>query len=320
MPRDTLAGMAKLETVYGDASALLPASDGFIYFELDRQPEISDLVNRRVQRPFAGAAGKRAVNRRVSASFGIELAGSGAAAVPLPYAHFLQALGGFGAPVINGTTDVTYPLISQPASGVWPSLSLATYVDDVRVRARGMRANNGGLTFNYEVGQDPFVRCEALGLYVAAADKSAPGTIDISKWRTPVEVSTNNTRFTLAGKSVALSKATIGINMITEYFNAVNKEEIYVSKSDEGDVRAISGEFEILCPDLADYNFYANINNRVPMLLSHGVGAGNIVEFESTRFQIQEVSEGRSVGQLALTIKGQFVPDAAGNELTLRSR
>ena len=313
MPRDLYAGMAKVEATYGTMETLLPASDGFLFFDLNRQPEQADVIRRRTQRPYPGAVGGKSIRRRVSHSFGVELAGSGTATTAARWSTLLRGCT-FGAPVI-GTVDVTYPLSNVIPYG---SLSIASYRENIRVRGRGSR---GSVVLNFEEGSDPWMTFDLLGLRVAAADASSPGTVDVSAWREPMDVSTANTVFTLDGVQPGLRSAKIDIGVITDFDSAVGYEEIAISKSDAGDARAITCEFVIRCPDLLTKNYYSSINGAVvPFSLVHGVGAGNVIDVSSTLFKIENISEGVTTGNVDLTITGSCVPTAANNEITLKTR
>jgi hypothetical protein len=313
MPRDLYAGMAKLEASYGTIETLLPASDGFLFFDLNRQPEQADVIRRRTQRPYPGAVGGKSIRRRVSHGFGVELAGAGAALTIAKWGALLRACT-FGAPAV-GASEVTYPLSSTIPYG---ALSIATYRENIRVRSRGSR---GTVVFTFEEGSDPYMSFDLLGLRVAAADASAPGNVDVTAWREPMDVSTLNTTFTLDGVQPGLRSARIDVGVITEFDSAVGYEEIAIGKSDAGDARAISAEFVIRCPDLATKNYYSSINGAVvPFSLVHGAGAGNIVDLSSTLFKIESIDEGVTTGNVDLTIKGSCVPTAANNELTLKTR
>ena len=314
MPRDLYAGMAKLEATYGTMETLAAASDGFLFFDLNRQPEQADVIRRRTQRPYPGAVGGKSIRRRVSHSFGVELAGSGAATTPARWGTTLLRGCTFGAPII-GTVDVTYPLSNSIPYG---SLSIASYRENIRVRARGSR---GTVTLNFEEGSDPYMSFDLLGLRVSAADASAPGTVDVSAWREPMDVSTANSVFTLDGVQPGLRSAKIDIGVITDFDSAVGYEEIAISKSDAGDARAITCEFVVRCPDLATKNYYSSINGAVVSFsLVHGVGTGNIIDVSSALFKIEQITEGVTTGNVDLTITGSCVPTAANNELTLKTR
>jgi hypothetical protein len=313
MPRDVVAAMAKVEASYGVAETLAPANDGVLLFDLSRQPESGDVIRRRVQQPFVGATGGRTAKRRVPTGFGFELAGSGSA-LAIPKWAFLLRAATCGVATV-GALEVTIPLATAAPYG---SLTLATYRENVRVRSRGYR---GTATFTFEEGSDPYCTIDGIGLRVATADASLPGAVDVSGWRTPVEVTTANTIFTLDSFSPGLRRATIALNAKTEFDSAVGFEEVAVSKDDEGDARAISAEFVVRCPDLATKNYYSSLNGAaVAFSLVHGVTAGNIIELSSGLFKIDSIEEGVTVGNLDLTIKGACVPTAAGNELLIKTR
>ena len=75
-------------------------------------------------------------------------------------------------------------------------------------------------------------------------------------------------------------------------------------------------------PDPAVKSYFADVANRTAQTLSlvHGTVAGNIVEVGSTVAYLDQPTYSVEQGRQMMTMTGQLVPSAAGNEFTLKSR
>lgn len=315
---DTSIILVKEEPVYGTYTAPAPATDARVVFGYNPTPLESEQVRRQIERGFAGIYPSKRTALRARDPFSVELCGSGAAATPAQFAPMLRACL-FGAPAIAAGVDVTYPLLSTGDGG---SISLLSYKGDLaRMRRKGVRGN---VTMDFTERQLPFMSFDLIGLLEGSStvDAGVPTGVVLPTYPAPVEVNLTNTAVLLGGATLGLRQLTINFGLKTEYFSTTGGRAVIFGKDDSGDRRSITGTARFEMPDPATKNYFADINSDVALAFSliHGTVAGNIVELSSARTFISNINMTVEQGKLFLDAELEFVPSAANNELTFKTR
>ncbi|MFN7400560.1 MAG: phage tail tube protein [Sandaracinobacter sp.] len=318
MISDTSIVLIREETAYGTFSAPVPATDARLVFGYNPTPLESEQVRRQIERGFAGLYPSTRTALRARDPFSVELCGSGTPATPTQFAPILRACL-FGAPVVAVGVDVTYPLLSSGDGG---SVSLLSFKGDLaRMRRRGVRGN---VTMDFTERQLPFMAFDLIGMIegTTSVDSGAPAGVVMPTYPAPVEVNLTNTAVQLGGATLACKQLTINFGLKTEFYSTTGGRAIIFGKDDSGDRRSITGTARFQMPDPATKNYFADINSGVPLTFSliHGTVAGNIVELTSTRVFLSNINISVDQGRLFLDAELEFVPSAANNELTFKTR
>ena len=310
--------LAKVESSYGTDAAPAAATDALIVFDWTPQPVQYDTVQRRIDRGFAGARPTLNTRPRQQHGFSVELCGSGTAATPAKWGSVLLRGCLFGAP--NIAADVTYPL----ASGGDDGASLSFYGqkggtgDLMRMRAQGQRQN---AVFNFEEGNFPYIVFDGIGLLNDLPDATAISAPTLPVYPDPVEVNSANTTFTLDTYALKLRSFTLDLGLRPTYRSLVNHREIIFDSDDGADRRGINGQIVCELPGLAAKNYFSAIHGSTPIAMSlvHGTAAGNIVSMASSKLVLGAPTFSTEQRRYMMSVPYRLVPDAAGNELTLKT-
>ena len=295
----------KGEATYGTDSS--PAgTDALLVRNLEITPIEADVVSRDLIRNYLGNSPQLLANTRVSITFQVELAGSGAAGTPPRYGALLRACGLLEAVVAS--TSVTY----TPRSAGFESATIYFNNDGIRHVLTGCR---GTFTMNCEVGQIPTLDFTMIGVYNAPTDTALP-TTTYSQQASPLIFRQGNTSafqfFSYAG---CLQSVSFDMANETVYRELVGcTKEILITN------RAPSGTVMIEAPSLAtkDYFNIAQTETTGNLTFLHGTAAGNRVTFTAGQCDITNPTYADQDGVQMLNIPYVAVPTTAGNdELTL---
>jgi hypothetical protein len=174
--------LAKIESTYATDST----PDGtfaILVRNLEITPLESETVSRDLIRPYLGASDQLLAQTRVSITFEVEMAGSGAAGTAPAYGPLLKACG--LSETIVTSTSVTY----APVSSAFSSASIYMNNDGILHKITGAR---GTFVLNGEVGQIPTISFTFTGIYNAPTSTAAP-TPTYSNQATPVIFKEGNT-------------------------------------------------------------------------------------------------------------------------------
>ena len=295
----------KKEATYGTDST--PAgTDALLVRNLEITPIEADVVSRDLIRNYLGNSPQLLANTRVSITFQVELAGSGAAGTPPRYGALLRACGLLEA--IVASTSVTY----TPRSAGFESATIYFNNDGIRHILTGCR---GTFTINCEVGQIPALDFTMIGVYNAPTDTALP-TTTYSQQASPLIFRQGNTSafqfFSYAG---CLQSVSFDMANETVYRELVGcTKEILITN------RAPAGTVMIEAPTLAtkDYFNIAQTETTGNLTFLHGTAAGNRVTFTAGQCDITNPTYADQDGVQMLNIPYVAVPTTAGNdELTL---
>jgi hypothetical protein len=293
------------ESTYGtDPSPT--GTEAVLVRDLSITPQQSDIVSRDLIRPYLGASEQLLANTRVECTFSVELAGSGTAGTAPQYGKALKACG--LSETVAAGTSVTY----APVSSSFDSVTIHYNIDGVRHKVTGAR---GTFSLNASVGEIPTIDFTFTGIYVAPDDSSLP-SVTYANQATPLIFKNGNTdTFALLNYSGALQSISFDIGNSIVYRDLVGgSKEVLITD------RGANGSVTIEAPTLAQKDYFAaalvdsGLGNNTNLTFQHGISAGNIVDFASTRVDIGDVSYGDQDGIAMLTIPYTAVPSTTGND------
>ena len=282
------------------------ATDVVLVRDLSITPQASDVVNRDVVRPYLGASQQLLANTRVECTFSVELAGSGTAGTAPRYGSALKACG-FSETVSSGTS-VTY----EPISASFSSVSNHYNVDGVRHIVTGCR---GTFAISAAVGEIPSIDFSFTGIYNAPTDTALP-SVTYGNQATPLIFKNGNTSsFQLLSYAGALMNFSMDVGNSLVYRELVGgTKEVLLTD------RAANGTVTIEAPTLAQKNYFvASLSDTTlgNLTVTHGITAGNICRFSSTKVDIGDVAYGEADGVTMLEIPYTLVPSSANDEMSL---
>lgn len=294
--------LAKIEAVYGTDAAPTGAANAMLGLNVNLRPFEGRDVSREIDRPYLGARGSIPVNAHVGLDFEIEMAGSGAAGTAPAYGPLLRACG--LAETVTAGVDAAY----QPVSESFESATLHLNIDGILHKAAGARGSVGMVVRPSEL---PRWRFQTLGLWAGPADAALPA-VDYSAFETPVDVSDLNTPVaTLNGVDLVLQSFEAALNNQVEGRFLVNSRKILLSD------RSVSGTLVVEATALAALNPFTLAQapkTRVPLAITHGTVAGNIVEISMPTVELGRPSYGNTQGITNWTIPFTAIPSDAGDD------
>ena len=150
--------IAKEETSYGSDASPTGISNAIQVTSLEVAPIEADNVQPAAFQGFLGNStrGTLVANKRVSVTFEVELAGSGAAGTAPAFGPLLKACG--LSETIVASTSATY----APVSSSFDSVTIHCFYDGVRHKITGAR---GSVTFNFVAGQFAVASFNFIGIY-----------------------------------------------------------------------------------------------------------------------------------------------------------
>lgn len=297
--------LAKIESTYATDST----PDGtfaILVRNLEITPLESETVSRDLIRPYLGASDQLLAQTRVSITFEVEMAGSGAAGTAPAYGPLLKACG--LSETIVTSTSVTY----APVSSAFSSASIYMNNDGILHKITGAR---GTFTLNGEVGQIPTISFTFTGIYNAPTSTAAP-TPTYSNQATPVIFKEGNTTsfqlFSFAGclQSISFDLAN---ELVYRELVGCTKEVLLTNRAPNGTV-----VMEAPTISAKDYFAAAIATATGNLTFQHGQTAGNILTLTAAQVDLSGPTYADQDGIQMLSIPYIAVPTNAGNnELSL---
>lgn len=275
---------AKKEAVYGTDAAPTGAANGILTRNFSMKPLEMDRTDRNLDQLIYGAQSNAPGNKRMTSSYEVEIAGSGAAGTAPRWMELLEACG-MESPVLTAATDAQQRF-AAPGAAV-SSLTQYHYWQD---QMRKMVGACGTFSLEFTAGAYPFLSCSWTGLLGAVPfSKADPGATDLSDWVKPEEVNIDNTSFTLDGFAVPMKSLKLDAGVTVAVRNLVNKR--YVRRGNH----SMTGSVVIEAQDIETKDYLSTLSDgsTVPMALEHGIEAGNIVGMDWAAVQLTDISESK---------------------------
>jgi hypothetical protein len=292
---------AKVESTYG-TDATPTASESIITTGLSIQPYAGNTVSIDIDEPTLGGSQQINTGPNVTVSFGVYMAGSGAAGTA-PYWGQLMRACGFSE-TISASTSVTY----EPVSTGFESLTLYFNVDGQKHVIKGAR---GDFTLSMGRGQIPVINFTFTGLY--ATPSAASMALDKTAFISPLPVTKTNTpTFTLQGYAALAESFSYSQNNNIVYRNVIGGENVLLTN------RGPSGQFLIEAPAIGTKDFFSAVESHDGITtgafqIVHGTTAGNIITIDAPAVQLTSISEQNSDDIEMYQMDAQFL-NASGDD------
>lgn len=301
--------LAKKETTYGTDAAPTPAANAILTRNFSAKPIESDRLERNLDQRVYGSRASAATNQRRTMSYEVELAGSGAAGTAPAWMELLEACG-MAAAVLTATVSAVQNFAAPGVAAT--SLTQHDYMADQRRKTTG---SVGTFSLDFTAGAYPFAAFQFTGLVPAATpfDKSAPAAPTLTRWKQPQEVNVDNTTVSLDGYSPVVRswRAEAAVDVVLR--NLIGSR--YVRRGGH----ALTSTLLIEAPDIAVKDYIAKLRqgDLVAFALTHGIGAGNILNFASTKVQISDITESEENDILMWQLSLIHTVDGGAADLTV---
>lgn len=301
--------VAKLETSYGTDATPVGGSNAIQVSSLEVTPIEADNVQAASFQGFLGNStrGTLVANKRVSVSFDVELAGSGAAGTAPAFGPLLEACG--LSEVIVPSTSATY----APVSSGFDSVTLYCFYDGTRHKITGAR---GSVTFNFVAGQFAVASFNFIGIYNDPDATSLSGTFTVANQAAALEVNdTNLTTATFFGEtSQRIESLDFALNNALTYKETASSKEVLITD------RAPGGTAVIEAPAIGTTDYFedARGTTTASSSLVLGATAGNIITMTMAQTDVTGITYGDTNGVISLSMPYLALPTTAGNnEMTI---
>jgi hypothetical protein len=297
--------VAKIESTYGTDPVPVGGSDAIQVTNVEVTPIESDNVQAAAFQGFIGGStrGTLVANKRVSITFDVELAGSGAAGTAPAFGPLLKAAG--LSETIVSKTSVTYAGVSSS----FDSATLYCFYDGTRHKITGAR---GTVSFNMTAGQFAVASFQFIGIYNAPDNTALSGTFTVANQAAAIEVNdTNVTTSTFHGvASSRIESFDLALNNELLYKETASSQEVLITN------RAPGGTAVIEAPAIGTTDFFgkavASATASTTLVLSGG--GGNIVTVNAPQTDITGCTYGDTNGVVSLSMPYLALPTTAGND------
>lgn len=282
------AVLAKIETSYGVDPTPTGAANAVLLKAVDINPIAGERIPREIIRAGYGTMAGWLVGRHVSITARVDLAGAGAAGTAPAYGPLLRACG--MAEAISAGVKVDY----TPVHSGFESTALYVNHEGTRHIALGSRGN---AKFRFTRNRTPEIELSLLALWQSDSSVALPA-LTVTAWKDPLPCTKSNTAaYTIDGQAVAASSLEIDLGMDCAYLERINRQEIVV-RDRKPKLTTLIEELP-----LATKNFHAMVGGApVPLVYTHGTGAGKIVDISCPLIQLQDAQRQEEETETMLNI------------------
>jgi len=297
--------LAKIEATYG-TDAAPAATDAILTNNLEITPYDGNTVSRNLIRATLGNDASINVAPNVKITCAVELAGAGVAGDAPAWGALLRACG--FSETVNAGTDVVY----APVSAGFESATLHYEQDGQLHKVVGCR---GTVSLDLSAGALPSLKFNFTGLY----QKPVAGSLaaDLSAFQIPLPVTKANTpTYSVHGYSAIATSLTLDIANNVIHRNVIGEEAVKITD------RSPSGQMTIDAPTLAEKDMFALVEshngiNTGSIQVVHGITAGNIVQIDAPKTQLQTISPTDLDGQFGYQLNVSYLPVDGDDEVMI---
>ena len=304
---------AKTEAVY-DTAEVLTNADFLLVHDLSVSALDNDTLSTSFDRGVGGGTKTYAVNRRRTFSFKMQLFGSGAAGTA---PKWMQVTSWCGMTVPALTVGVKAEQTFTALTGNFGSATLAGYRGGYRRRGKGARGEIVSISF--ELNKYPELEVSMAAILPDGALEDAvqvAGAIDLAPFRNPLEVSAANSEVLVDGYEVNMRSFVGKANNSANYRAGTKNNEVLLERHRFTFTLVI----DVTDPAAKDYLATLAADAEVPILITHGVVAGEIIKLSMPKAQIQAVADGEDGEKALYTLTGQANITNGGDDVILTAQ
>lgn len=299
--------LGKIETTYATDPTLTGAANAI----LAKNIKIADMegsdVSRDLIQPNFGNQPTFPADTHVTIEFDSELAGSGAAGTAPAWGPLFRAAG--CAEVISAGVSVTYSPITDSIESVY----LKYWMGSTLHALKGARGTG---KLNITAQGIPFVSWKFWGLYTPPSEVAAATPV-FTSWKKPVIVNKANTQFTVNSVALVTNSFSLDLANPVEPRLKINSETIQLTDHKE-QIEFTSEAVPVSGAGSLDLHGLATSAATVPVTLTHGVTAGNIITLSAPTAQFQRPSGySNSQGIAERGLKMLVLPNAGNDQWSL---
>lgn len=297
--------LAKVQTTAGTDSVPTGPLNAILCRSTNITPVNAEFTDRNLIRPYFGNGGQVAVTQYSQIEIEVELAGSGTAGTAPAFGALLRMCG--LAETLTAGQTVTY----QPVSSAMELGTVYAYLDGVFHKMVDCRAS---VSLDISSRAIPFARFTIMGSYTPVTDTANPGSVDYSKFRAPLGVNKTNTpTWSLHGYSGCLQSFTMDLANQLIWRSLIGCEGAEITD------RTPTGNAVMELPTIATFNWAQAVVRGTlgAMTITHGTGAGNIVQIDMPKVQVTSPTYSDQDGVAMLNLSLSIQPDAGNDEIVL---
>jgi hypothetical protein len=269
--------LAGIEETSGTDPTLTPAENAILTTGLQITPLVAQRIERNLDTDQIGNSLAALGGKHVQATFGVEIAGAGAAG-DVPAWGVIARMCGFSE-TVEEDTDVTYALVNDLDSTetgyfycFWDgNLHKMSYV-------------RGTLGLTYQARDLARFQVTATGLLVPVTAATPSGAV-FTGFKDPLEVNKVNTTLSLGGTPLIAETVTLSMEHQVNYVNRIGQELVQYGNPQP------TGSMTLKTPALATKNFFTLAGGTPAAFeLVHGAAAGSKVTISHDKMQTLEPS------------------------------
>lgn len=269
--------LAKIETTYGTDSAPTGGLNAILATEVKLQPMEGNDVARDLDLPWMGGQGTIPTELHAKLSFKVELAPSGTAGTAPGWGVLMRACG--VAQVVSVGTSVVY----NPISDNHESATIHLWIGSTRYVLRGTR---GSAKITVAANGIPYIEFSFTGLFAVPTETARPTPVTLTAFQKPQTGSTANTPvFTINAVAFVLRSFSLDLKNAVENRFLIGAEQVLITQREE----EVEAQVEAQPLTAFDPFTLAQAQTSVPVVLTHGTGAGRISTLNVPAAQMQRL-------------------------------
>jgi len=185
---------------------------------------------------------------------------------------------------------------------------------DGKERVHRMLGARGSLKISGSVNDYPHFEISLTSLFTVPALENETAAVDYSDWPDPIEVSTDNTPVcSLHGHDLVAEQFGVDFGNTAELVERVGRKDVRIND------RKSTANLKLEETGLDEFNILAAVSARTaaPLVIQHGVAAGEIVRFEAPRAQLGKPSWSDSKKDLMTDVSMRLLPIDGDDEWRL---
>ncbi|MFM0513277.1 phage tail tube protein [Paraburkholderia sp. RL17-373-BIF-A] len=297
--------LAALQVAIGTPAVPTSADDAMLVSNISAKPVAADYVSRDTIRPFFGNDQQLTAGCHAELDFEIEVAASGVAGTPPAWGRLLVPC--YFSETVTADTSVVYaPVSVQPST----PLTLYYYLDGLLHK---LTDAYGTVSWDFTVKQIPKLKFHFMGVYNPVTDSPIPTGTDFSKFLVPKIASTQFTTWQMHAYSGPLQALSLDIANTLNWSQLIGYERAEVTD------RKPTGKITMQLGSVADKDWWTSARDALlgALTITHGVGAGNIVQIDAPKVQLTDPSYTDQDNKVMLDATLTVTPDAGNDELII---